>query len=188
MRAPLSYIRGLGIINFHCCLSLRALLSSIKELVIINSNCCLSFRASLSFMRELGIINSYCCLSFRVPLNSIRELGIINYYCCLSFRALLSSIRELGIINSNCFNPIQDWAFWGCSRMWGAKRSPLPKICHTCPTMMKRDKFVPYLKKIQKYIRHVTHIASSADISIFSPEISNFCYINKHMYRLYFDT
>ena len=130
-RAPLSSIKKLGIINSYCCLSLRAPLSFIRKLGIINSYCCLSFRVPLSFIRELGIINSYCCLSLRAPLSYIRELGIINSHCCLSFRALLSPIRELGIINSNFFNPIQDWPFWGCSRMLGAKRSPLPKICHT---------------------------------------------------------
>ena len=31
-----------------------------------------------------------------------------------------------------------------------AKRLPLPKICHTNPTMMKLGKFIPYLKKIQE--------------------------------------
>ena len=29
---------------------------------------------------------------------------------------------------------------------------------------------------------------SSADISIFSPEIDKFCYIKKYTYKLYFDT
>ena len=41
-------------------------------------------------------------------------------------------------------NPIQDGHFWGC---WGP---PLPKICHTYPTMMKLGTVIPYLKKIQK--------------------------------------
>ena len=31
-----------------------------------------------------------------------------------------------------------------------AKRSPLPKICHTSPTMMKLSTVTPYLKKIQR--------------------------------------
>ena len=35
---------------------------------------------------------------------------------------------------------------------------------------------------------HVTHPLASADISIFSPEISKFCYIKKYRYRLHFDT
>ena len=71
----------------------------------------------------------------------------------------------------------------------GAKRlSPLPKICQTYPTMMNFDTVIPYLKKIQKYTNHVTHPLSSADISIFSAEISKFCYIKKCRYALRFGT
>ena len=46
----------------------------------------------------------------------------------------------------------------------GAKRSPFPKICHTYPTMMKHVTVIPYLWKIKKYMNHVTHPLSSADI------------------------
>ena len=34
-------------------------------------------------------------------------------------------------------NAIQDGRFRGCSQIWGAKKVPFPKICHTYPTMMK---------------------------------------------------
>ena len=37
-------------------------------------------------------------------------------------------------------------------------------------------------------MNHVTHPQSSTDISIFSPEISNSCYIKKYRYRLHFGT
>ena len=37
-------------------------------------------------------------------------------------------------------------------------------------------------------MNHVTHTLSSANISIFSPEISKFCYIKKYRYRLHFGT
>ena len=47
-------------------------------------------------------------------------------------------------------NPIQDGLFQGCPRMEGAKKVPLPKICHTYPAMMKLGTVIPYLKKIQK--------------------------------------
>ena len=60
----------------------------------------------------------------------------------------------------------------------GGKKAPLPKTCHTYPTMMKLGTVIHYLEKIQSL--------SSANISIFSLEISNFCYINKH--RLHFNT
>ena len=71
---------------------------------------------------------------------------------------------------------------------WGAKRPPpLPKICYIHPTMMKLGTVVPYLKKIKKYINHVTHSMSPANICIFSLEICNFCYIKKYRYRLHFN-
>ena len=42
----------------------------------------------------------------------------------------------------------------------------------------------------RKYINHVNHVIPaliSIDISIFSPKISKFCYINKYIYRLNFN-
>ena len=65
---------------------------------------------------------------------------------------------------------------------------PLPKICHTYATMIKLVTVIPYLKKIKKYMNHVTHTLSSAETSIFSPEISKFCYVKKYRYRLHFGT
>ena len=43
------------------------------------------------------------------------------------------------------FNPIQDGLFQGCSRMGegGGKKTPLRKICHTYPTMMKLGTVIP---------------------------------------------
>ena len=54
--------------------------------------------------------------------------------------------------------------------------------------MMKLDKVMPYLKKTQKYINHVTHLLSSANICIFSEKISNFCCVKKYGYKLHFNT
>ena len=54
--------------------------------------------------------------------------------------------------------------------------------------MMKSGTVTPYLKKTQKYMNHVTHPLRSADMSIFSTEISKFCYIKKYRYRLHFNT
>ena len=51
------------------------------------------------------------------------------------------------------FNPYQDGLFRDCSRIGGrggGKKTPLPKICHTYPTMMKLGTVIPYLKKFQK--------------------------------------
>ena len=65
----------------------------------------------------------------------------------------------------------------------GAKKAPLPKICHTYPKMMKLGTAIPYLRKIQKNMNHVTHPPSSVDIRFFSQEISKFCYIKEYRYR-----
>ena len=73
---------------------------------------------------------------------------------------------------------------FGTAHGWGAKKATLPKIYYTYPAMMKPGTFIPYLKKIQKNINRVTHPLSSADISIFSPEISNFFYVKKYRHRL----
>ena len=43
-------------------------------------------------------------------------------------------------------------------------------------------------RRSKKYINHVTHHLSSADISIFSPKISKFCYTKKYRYRLHLNT
>ena len=79
---------------------------------------------------------------------------------------------------------------FGTAHGWGVvKKVPLPKICHTYPTMMKLSTFVPYLKKIQKvYESRHTFPLSSDDITIFLPEISQFSYIQKYRYRLHFGT
>ena len=53
---------------------------------------------------------------------------------------------------------------------------------------MELGTVIPCVKMIQKYMNHVTHSSSSADISIFSLEISNFCYIKKYSCRLHIDT
>ena len=72
------------------------------------------------------------------------------------------------------FNPIQDGHFRDCSQMVGGQKAPVSKICHTYPTMMKLGKIIPYLKKIKKI--HDSR-DTAPDLSIFSPEISKFCYI-----------
>ena len=59
----------------------------------------------------------------------------------------------------------------------GQKGSPLPKIFFTQDEALQ-SLILP--KEVPKNINHVTHSLSSADISIFSPEISKLCYIKKH--------
>ena len=56
--------------------------------------------------------------------------------------------------------------FFGAAHGCRDQKVPLPKIRHTYPTM-KLGTVLSYLKKIQKYMNHVTHSLSSADIGIF---------------------
>ena len=102
---------------------------------------------------------------------------------------LLQYLLVFDFLLSAFLNFFQDGLFWGCSRMGtDAKRPLLPKICHTYPTMMKLGTVDSYINKIQNYLNHVTHSISFADMSIFSPEISNFCYIKKHICTFHFNT
>ena len=50
----------------------------------------------------------------------------------------------------------------------GRKKTPLPKICHRYPTMMKPGILYLTQGRSKKYMNHVTHPLSSAGISIFS--------------------
>ena len=82
--------------------------------------------------------------------------------------------------------------FFGATHGWGGgggrpKRSPLPKTRHTYPKMMKLTQWHLTQRRSKKYMNHVTHLLSYADISIFSLEISKFSYIKKYRFRLYFD-
>ena len=80
-------------------------------------------------------------------------------------------------------NTIQDGLIRGCSRMGGGKNPPLPKICHTYPTIMKLGTVIPRPKKIQK-----KYESRGTPLEHISPEFSKLCYIKKCRYRLYFDT
>ena len=53
---------------------------------------------------------------------------------------------------------------------------------------MKLGTVIPYLKKIQIIYESSDTPLASVDISIFSPEISKFCFIKKYRYRLHFGT
>ena len=59
----------------------------------------------------------------------------------------------------------------------GGQKGPLPKFCHTYPKMMKLGTVIQlYLsqRRSKKYMNHVTHPLSSADISIFQQKSANF--------------
>ena len=80
-------------------------------------------------------------------------------------------------------NPIQDGLFRGCSRAPPSLKSVTHilqwwNLANLCLTQ----------RWSKKYMNRVTLPLISADITIFSSEISKFCYIKKYRYKLYFDT
>ena len=75
-----------------------------------------------------------------------KQLGINKSFLLKVDNKQLKEIRIHTVVG---INPIQDGPFRSCSRGGKMQKGPLPKICHTCPTMMKIGTIVPYLKKIQ---------------------------------------
>ena len=62
-------------------------------------------------------------------------------------------MNEFLVLN-NVFLTLFRMDFFGASHRWvgdgGGKGSPLPKICHTYPEMMKLGTVIPYLRRICK--------------------------------------
>ena len=54
----------------------------------------------------------------------------------------------------------------------GNKKALLPKICYIFPTMMKLGTVIRYLKKIKKIFESLDTHLGTADIGVFSLEIS----------------
>ena len=88
---------------------------------------------------------------------------------------------------ASVINLIQDGPFLGLLLDEGmGSGEGFPKIYHTYHTMMKLGS-IPDLKKIQKIYKSRDKPLHTSDISIFSSEISNSCYIKKYRYRLHFN-
>ena len=92
------------------------------------------------------------------------------------------------IVGDFFFNPIQDGLFPSCSRMEGGGQKGLPSIKSATHILKWWNLAQLYLsqKRSKRYMNHVTHPLSTAEISIFLPEINKFCYIKKYRYKLYF--
>ena len=78
---------------------------------------------------------------------------------------------------------------FGTAHGWGDKKaSPsLKSVTHILQRWNLEQIYLTY-RRPQKYMNHLTHPLSSADISIFSSEIRKFCNIRKYKYRLNFGT
>ena len=103
--------------------------------------------------------------------------------------SIISNVQVVSFIKKirySYINPIQDGHFRGCSRMGAAKRPPSLKSVNFYNDETWQLYFT--LRRSKKYKNHLTHPLTSANISIFSPELTKFCYIKKYRYRLYFST
>ena len=115
--------------------------------------------------------------------NGIHSFSIMRTFNCLTPR----NFQIWDAIST--INPIQDGLFRGYSRMGrGQKGPPFLKSVKDILQCLNLAQLYLTQRRSKKYMNHVEHLLSSADISIFSPEIRKFCYIKKYRYRLYFDT
>ena len=59
---------------------------------------------------------------------------------------------------------------FGTDHAWGPKNPTLCKICLTNTTIIKLATVIPYHKKIQIYMNHMTHLLSSAAFFLLKSE------------------
>ena len=88
----------------------------------------------------------------------------------------------LTLFTMDIFGAAQGWCVGGGD---GQKGPPLLKS--VTRTLLWWNLAELYLRRTKKYMNHVTHSLCSANISIFSLEISKSCYIKKYRYTLNFD-
>ena len=92
-------------------------------------------------MANIKIFLNILALKKDVALsNATRLLYTMTYYFNILFLPQKISVNILTLFRMGIF---------GVAHGWGGG-VPLPKICHTYPTVMKLGTVIPYLKKIQK--------------------------------------
>ena len=107
-----------------------------------------------------------CCIRW-IPKISTYTTG---YFSTLHFLTLFSSLSR-------------------AAHGWGKAKKPPPSLKSATHILQQWNLAQLYLtqRRSKKYMNQVTHPLNSADISIFSLEISKFCHIKKYRYRLHFD-
>ena len=149
----------------------------------------------------------------KISMNILRKMGLTSHkksstqplYTRYVFRKTRDgqiidnvSHRYIGDDSKNVINNIDMYrltvfrmGFFGAAHVLGGgggrKALSLKSVTHILQWENLAQLYLTQ-RRSKKYMNHVTHPLSSADISIFSPEISKFCYIKKYRYRLYFDT
>ena len=88
-----------------------------------------------------------------------------------------------------CINTIQDRSFLGYSRMEGELKAPplyLKSVTHLLQSVPYDETWHSYTLR-KEDLKNIYHLIS-ADINIFSHEISNFCCMRKYRLKMHFDT
>ena len=127
-------------------------------------------------------------------------IGLLSFYQIFQkYMKLSKTIRKIPVLES-IFNKVASircaallilfWmVFFGGLLMEGsAQKGPpsLKYVTHILQWLNLTSYTLP--KEDPKNMNHLIHPSSSVDISIFSLEISKFCYIKKYGYRLHFVT
>ena len=137
------------------------------------------------------IWSSICIQDVVLHYQRIIPIQLIWLVFCIRFAWKVNLMKMIIYMfrTQRRINPIQDGLFRGCLRMMGGLFGPptSKSVTHILQWWNLAELYLTQGRP-KKYTNHVTHPLSSADISIFSPEISKFCYIKKYRYRLDFDT
>ena len=132
-----------------------------------------------TFRSQCRCIHTGCkkkCLQMELRILH-KDFYFLYSHVTIVYLTFMKQFTNFYVVEAKSFTLFRMGIFWD-AHGWGRseKDTTLHKISHTSPTMIKLDTVIPYLKKIQKI--HESSV-TSADISIFSPEISKFCCIKK---------
>ena len=148
---------------------------------------------NLSLWTKIYSIQSNAFVYWFVFFPYVRKYLSTLVHAAHSFSQQLKQRKQsffLFSLRGFAFNPIQDGLFRGCSQMGevGQKGPPsLKSVTHILQWWNLAELYLTQ-RRSKNYMNHMTHPLSSADISIFSSEISKVCYIKKYRYRLHFNT
>ena len=104
-------------------------------------------------------ITSRVLLQSHAEFNRLLWKNFLTCYSCLYYSSMIWVINTIYYTSSNHRFVQRNFAKFtgkqlcqGSSRMGEAKKSPLPKICHTYPAVIKLFLVIPYLRKtLKKY-------------------------------------
>ena len=105
---------------------------------------------------------------------------LLSFFLFLCQTKITLFVYLLTLFRMDIFGAAHGWGLGG-----GAKRPPLPEVCHTYATMMKLVTVIPYLKKSSTWVLKPWVLLTSA---FFYRKSANFAISrNTDRYRLYFD-